>query len=211
MKIHFIGIGGIGVSALAQYYLAKGHKTSGSDLIASEITDFLTAKGVKISIGNKKEHIASSIDLVIHSPAVKQDNPEYREAQRLGLQLKSYPEALGELTEHYITIAVAGSHGKSTTTAMIGLLMQKAGLDPTVIVGTKLKEFGGSNFLMGQGKYLVIEACEYDGSFLEYSPHIEIITNVDKEHLDYFKTFGGVKKAFRNFIVRLPVDGWLVY
>ncbi len=210
MKIHFIGIGGIGVSALAQYYLEKGHEVSGSDLAASEVTDFLAKRGVKIMIGNKAENISTDFDLVIHTPAVKPDNPEYAAAKAAGIKTQSYPEALGELTRQYETIAISGSHGKSTTTAMTALVLIAGGIDPTVIVGTKLKEFGGSNFCMGKSKYLVIEACEYDGSFLEYSPKIAVITNVDKEHLDYFKTFANVKKAFKDFAKKIPANGFLI-
>ncbi len=210
MKIYFIGIGGIGVSALAQYYLGKGHQISGSDLVASEITDYLKAKGIKILIGNNAENIESDFDLIVHSPAVKENNPEFVAAKTFGIKVKSYPEALGELTKEYSTIAISGSHGKSTTTAMIALVLIKAGIDPTVIVGTKLKEFGDTNFRMGKSKYLVIEACEYDGSFLNYSPKITVITNIDKEHLDYFKTFANVIKTFKSFILKLPADGFLV-
>jgi len=210
MKIHLIGIGGIGVSALAQYYLSKGHTVSGSDLVASEITEFLKGKGISVVIGNLAENISSDMDLVVHSPAVKADNQEYKKAKELGIKTQSYPEALGELTKEYYTIAVAGAHGKSTTTAMIALALTKAGLDPTVIVGTKLKEFGGSNFRAGKSKFLVIEACEYDSSFMHYLPKIIVVTNIDKEHLDYFKTFANVKKAFKNFIAKLPEDGFLV-
>jgi len=211
MKIHFIGVGGIGVSALVQYYLSQGAQITGSDLAFSEITEFLVKKGVTVFIGNSADHIKPGIDKVIYSPAVKPDNPEYQQAQKLGIELKSYPEALGELTGQYTTIAVSGSHGKSTTTAMIALILIKAGIDPTVIVGTKLKEFGNSNFRMGKSKYLVIEACEYDGSFLNYSPNIIVVTNVDKEHLDYFKTFANVIKEFKKFIMRLPKDGFLIF
>jgi len=210
MKIHLIGIGGIGVSALAQYYLAKGNEVSGSDLAASEITDFLRQKGAKVFIGNNAENIKRDFDLVVHSPAVKPDNPELLQAKSYKLKATSYPKALGSLTKKYYTIAVSGSHGKSTTTAMIALVLIKAGIDPTVIVGTKLKEFGGSNFREGKSKYLVIEACEYDSSFLEYEPKIIVVTNIDKEHLDYFKTFANVKKAFKDFIKKLPKDGFLV-
>jgi len=211
LKIHLIGIGGIGVSALAQYYLSKGHEVSGSDLVASEITDFLKKKGIKISIGNYAKNIEKDFDLVVYSPAVKQDNPELKKAKQFKIKIQSYPEALGDLTKEYYTIAVAGAHGKSTTASMIALALTKAGLDPTVIVGTKIKEFGDSNFRAGESKILVIEACEYDSSFLYYYPKIIVITNVDKEHLDYFKTFANVKKAFRDFIVRLPADGFLVF
>lgn len=210
MRIHCIGIGGIGVSALAQYYLAKGDKVSGSDLVASEITDLLKERGIEVIIGNSPENIKEEIDMVVFSPAVPKDNAEYKRAVDLGITLKSYPEALGDLTKEYDTIAVAGAHGKSTTTAMIGLLLEKAGLDPTVIVGTLLKEFNGSNFREGRGKYLVIEACEYDGSFLEYQPKIEVVTNIDKEHLDYFRDFETVIETFKKFILKLPEDGYLV-
>ena len=198
------------MSSLAQYYLQKGHQISGSDLAASEVTDSLARKGIKILIGNTAENIKKDFDAVVYSPAVQPNNPEFKKAKEWGIKLKSYPEALGELTKEYFTIAVSGSHGKSTTTAMLGLVLIKAGLDPTVIVGTRLKEFGDSNFRMGRSKYLVIEACEYDGSFLNYSPKIVVVTNVDKEHLDYFKTFANVKKTFKDFIVRLPSDGFLV-
>jgi len=211
MKINLIGIGGIGVSALAQYYLSKGHQVSGSDLVASEITNFLKEKGIKIFIGNKAVNITKDLDLVVHSPAVKINNPEYKKAKQLGIKIQSYPEALGDLTKEYYTIAVAGAHGKSTTTAMIGLVLTAAGLDPTVIVGTKVKEFGNSNFREGKSKILVIEACEYDSSFLYYLPKIVVITNVDKEHLDYFKTFANVIKVFRNFILKIPKEGFLVF
>ncbi len=220
MKVHFIGIGGIGVSAIAQYYLQKGDQVSGSDLAASEITDALAKKGVQIFIGNKPENIQQNIDRVIYSPAVKKDNPEMLQALSFKLQVLSYPEALGELTRQYDTIAISGSHGKSTTTAMTALVLIKAGIDPTVIVGTKLREFassasslgegGATNFRMGKSKWLVIEACEYDGSFINYFPKIAVITNVDKEHLDYFKTFANVVKTFKEFIKKLPIDGFLV-
>ena len=210
MKIHFIGIGGIGVSALAQYYLQKGYEISGSDLAPSEITDAMAKVGVEIFIGNKPEHIKPDVDLVVYSPAVKSDNQEFMTAKKLGIKLQSYPEALGQLTREYTTIAISGSHGKSTTTAMTALVLIAGGIDPTVIVGTKLKEFGNSNFRAGKSNYLVIEACEYDGSFLEYSPTIAVITNIDKEHLDYFKTFANVKKAFKEFAKKVPQDGLLI-
>jgi len=210
MKVHFVGIGGIGISSLAQYYLAKGHEVSGSDLVSSEITDFLKEKGVGIAIGHYAQNIKDGFDLVVFSPAVPKDNPELLKAKSYKLKAISYPEALGELTKQHYTIAVSGSHGKSTTTAMIGLILIKAGLDPTVVVGTKLKEFGGSNFRLGKSSFLVIEACEYDGSFLNYDPKIIVVTNVDKEHLDYFKTFSNVVKTFKNFILKLPGSGFLV-
>ncbi len=211
LKIHFIGIGGIGVSALARYYLEKGAKVTGSDLVSSEITDTLREKGAKLLIGKHRvENLPKTADLVVYTPAVPANNPELKRAKKLGIKCQSYPEALGELTKKYFTIAVSGTHGKSTTTAMIGLLLTKAGFDPTVIVGTKVKEFGNSNYRAGKSKYLVIEACEYDESFLNYYPNIIVITNIEAEHLDYFKTFNNVLKAFKKFVKKLPKDGILI-
>ena len=158
------------MSALAQYYLGKGHEVSGSDLVLSEITDYLEKLGIKI-ISNFKFQISNLPDLVMYSPAVRPENPEFKFYKDRGVKCLSYPEALAELTKEYYTIAISGAHGKSTTTAMMALALIEAGLDPTVIVGTKLKEFSagggpasdwGNNFRMGKSKYLVIEACEYD-------------------------------------------------
>jgi len=210
MKIHFIGIGGIGVSALAKYYLEKGNQVSGSDVVTSSLTDELIEKGAKIFIGpNTRENI-KDCDLVIHSPAVKSNNPEIAEAEFKGIKVLSYPQALGILTKEYFTIAVSGTHGKSTTTSMIALILTEAGLDPTVIVGTKLKEFGDSNFRMGQSQYLVIEACEHEESFLNYWPKIAVITNIEEDHLDYYQNLENIKKAFNEFASHLDKDGILV-
>ena len=212
MKIHLIGIGGIGVSALAQYYLSQGHEVTGSDLTMSEITDYLQKLGVKIT---KNKSLPAKIphkmpDLVVYSPAVKKTNPELAFYLKKKIKCLSYPEALGGLTKNYFTIAVSGAHGKSTTTAMLGLILIKAKLDPTIIVGTKLKEFGGTNFRPGKSKYLVIEACEYDSSFLHYVPQMIVVTNIDKEHLDYFKNLKNIIAAFKDFIARLPDSGALI-
>lgn len=219
MKIHFIGVGGIGVSALAQYYLSKGHKVSGSDLASSEITEFLKEKGIEITIGQHLEsNFGSDTNLVIYSPAVKPDNHEYKKAKELGIKLQSYPEAIGDLTKQYFTIAVSGTHGKSTTTSMIALILIKAGLDPTVVVGTKLKEFGdhalspgeGTNFRAGGSKILVIEADEHFASFLNYWPKIIVLTNIEKEHLDYYKNLNNIKKTYKRYLSHLGENGILV-
>jgi len=211
MKIHFIGIGGIGVSALAKYYLKKGHKVTGSDLVSSEITKTLKKLGVKIFTGrHKAKNLPENADLVVFSPAVKPDNPELKEAKKLKIKSLSYPEALGELTKKYFTIAVSGTHGKSTTTAMIGLLLAKTGLDPTVIIGTKLKEFGDSNCRVGKSQYLVIEADEHMASFLNYWPKIIVLTTIEADHLDYYKNLGNILKTFKKYIGHLPKDGVLI-
>jgi len=217
-KIHFIGIGGIGVSALAKYYLQKGHKISGSDLFASEIIQALKKRGAKIFIGpHKSQYLNSDVKQVIYSPAIQPNNPELKKAKKLGIKCRSYPEALGELTKKHFTIAVSGTHGKSTTCAMIGLLLEGAGFDPTVIVGTKLKEFAphqkngeGSNCRVGESKYLVIEADEWQASFLNYWPKIIVLTNIEKEHLDYYKNLNHILKTYKDYINHLPKDGILI-
>jgi UDP-N-acetylmuramate--alanine ligase len=211
-KIHFIGIGGIGISSLAQYYLASGAKISGSDISSSEITDYLKKKGAKILIGQKKDNISKDVSLVIYTPAIANANPELKEAKRLKIKTISYPKALGELTKTHFTIAVSGAHGKSTTTAMTANVLIKAGLNPTVIVGTKLKEFGNTNFRMGGKKnpILVIEADEFKASFLNYHPNIIITTNIEAEHLDYYKNLSNILKTFKKFLSNLDKDGVFV-
>jgi UDP-N-acetylmuramate--alanine ligase len=210
MKIHFIGIGGTGISGLAQYYLSKGSLVSGSDLAASSITELLEGKGAEVSVGANKVENIRDCDLVVYSPAVKDDNPELLEAKRRGIRCLTYPQALGELTKDHFTIAVSGTHGKSTTTSMIALILVEAGFDPTVVVGTKLKEFGDSNFRLGGSEYLVIEACEYEDSFLNYWPKIEVVTNIEEDHLDYFGTLENIKKSFKEFVSHLGEGGILV-
>lgn len=211
MNIHFIGIGGIGVSALARYYLKLGHKVSGSDLVETEITKALKKEGAEISISkHKASNLKKDTDLVIYTLATKKDNPELKKAKDFKIPTKTYPQALGELTKKYFTIAISGTHGKSTTTAMIAILLKEAGFDPTVLVGTKLKEFNDSNCRIGKSKYLVIEADEYGGAFLNYWPKIIILTTVEKEHLDYFKNERNIFKVYKEYISHLPKDGVLI-
>jgi UDP-N-acetylmuramate--alanine ligase len=233
MKIHFIGIGGIGVSALAKYYLAKGHEVSGSDLVSSEITKGLEKLGAKIFIGkHKAKNLPRETDLVVYSPAVEEKNPELKKARKLKIKCQCYPQALGELTKNHFTIAVCGSHGKSTVAAMIGLILTKAGLNPTVILGTKLREFGDSNFRMGGPakighrtanieqssehrtsnieQFLVIEADEYKESFLNYWPKIIVLLNIEYDHPDYFKNLRHYILAYKKFVSHLPENGVLI-
>ena len=210
-KIHFIGIGGIGVSALAKYYTEKGYKVSGSDLVSSEITQALEKRGAKIFIGKHEENnLSEDVDLVIYSPAVKPDNSEIKKAERLKIKIQSYPNALGDLTKKYFTIAVSGTHGKSSTSAMLGVLMTEAGFDPTVIIGTKLKEFDDSNCRVGKSKYLVIEADEWNASFLNYFPNIIILTNIEREHLDFYKDLEDIISTYQKYVSNLDKEGFLV-
>jgi len=208
--VHFIGICGIGTSALACWFLSHNYNVSGSDASASEITSELKKQGIRVFIGHHAKNLPRGANLTIFSAAVPIDNPERRQAAKLGIPVKSYAEAVGELAKHYKTITVAGTHGKSTATALLSLVLIKAGFDPIVIIGTKLKEFGNSNFKNGKGDYLVLEADEYHGSFLNYSPFAAIITNIDREHLDYYKNLGAIKNTFLKFINNIQPDGILV-
>src|SRR3989338_4155668 len=209
-KAHFIGIGGIGVSSLARYFLSQNWLISGSDVSMSNEIAEIRQDGIRVKIGHKRSNITPDMAIVIYSQAIPMDNPEILEAKRLNLTLKSYPQVLGDLTRTHKTLAVAGSHGKSTTTALLGLIFLEAGLDPTVVIGTKLKEFGGKNFRLGKSEYLIIEADEYKDSFLNYHFDGAIITNVDREHFDHYKNFAGVKKGFTNFMGNLNKGGILV-
>ena len=208
--IHFIGIGGIGASSLAQIFYEKKKKISGSDKFRSSITDKLKKSGINVKIGHNAKNINKKHELVVFSPAIPSNNEELKEAKRLGIKAISYPEALGELTKNYFTIAIAGTHGKSTTTAMTALILEKNGLDPTVIVGTKVKQFKNRNYRVGKSKYIVIEACEYKRSFLNVHPDILIITNLEADHLDYYKNFSDYESAFIELIGKISKTGYLV-
>ena len=209
--IHFIGIGGIGLSSLAQYFLKKGYKVSGSDLSASETTRFLEKLGIKIFIGpHRRLNIPKAASRVIYSAAIKNDNPELREARRRKILVQSYSEALGEITKEYFTIAISGTHGKSTTTALVALILKAGGLDPTVVVGTKLREFKNNNFRMGKSRYLVIEADEYRAAFYNYYPRIIVLTNIDEDHLDYYQNLKDIISAFGRYLLNLSPRGFLV-
>ncbi len=220
-RVHFVGIGGIGVSAIARMMLSEGKIVSGSDTSESLITKDLEKLGVKISIGHSAENVSSDIDLLVYTPAVNLDNPELKKAVELKIPTLSYPEILGLISKDKYTIAISGAHGKTTTTAMIAKILIDAGLDPTVIVGSLLKD-QGSNFVAGKGKpartadtvqsggYFVVEACEYKKSFLNLNPKIIVITNIDNDHLDYYGNLENIKKAFGEFAAKLPEDGYLI-
>jgi len=219
MKIHFIGIGGIGISAIARMYLAEGNEISGSDKSESTITKELAKAGAKIFYNHDAKNIPDDCDLVIYTIAVDATNQEFAEAKQREIKLLSYPQVLGELTTKKKTIAVSGTHGKTTTTAMIAQIFLAAGLDPTVIVGSLMKTYpicndisdmSGTNFIAGRGEYLIVEACEYRRSFLNLSPRLVVITNIDNDHLDYYKDLADIQSAFAEFIAKLPTDGILV-
>ncbi|MEN9552021.1 MAG: UDP-N-acetylmuramate--L-alanine ligase, UDP-N-acetylmuramate--alanine ligase [Candidatus Parcubacteria bacterium] len=209
MKIHCIGIGGIGLSALARYYKSQGHEVSGSDSAASDLTKALEKEGVIFYQGHDASHVTEDVAKVVYSIAVLDTNPEYEEAKKRGLELRTYPEALGEVTKEKTTIAICGTHGKTTTTAMTYYAMKACGIRPTVIVGSLLAE-GGTNFIAGDSDYLIVEACEYKRSFLNLHPTHVIVTNIDADHLDYYKDIDDIRSAFQSFVEKLDSEGVLV-
>ena len=212
-KAHFIGIGGIGVSAIARMFLLEGKHISGSDVSSSETTKELEKLGAKISIGQSEaqseDTIKNDIDVVIYTVAIPENNPELKKAREKNIPTFSYPEILGLISKEKFTIAVAGTHGKTTTTAMIATAMIDAKLDPTVVVGSLLKD-QKSNFIAGKSNYFVVEACEYKRSFLHLNPNILVITNIDDDHLDYYGDLAGVQKGFREMAEKLGEDDFLV-
>lgn len=208
-QIHFIGIGGIGVSAIAKMMLLQGKKVSGSDLSESEITHELAEAGAVISIGHRAENLPKNTDLLVYTVIIPESNPELSLAKERGIKMLSYPEVLGLISSHKKTIAVSGTHGKTTTTAMIAKVFLDAGKDPTVVVGSKLLE-QKSNFVAGKGEYFIVEACEYKRSFLNINPTIAVITNIDNDHLDYYKDFKDIQSAFREFSLKVPSSGAVI-
>ncbi len=208
-RVFFIGIGGIGVSALARYYLSLGWEVFGSDLARSEITDDLKKIGARIFVKKNINFKKIAPDLAIYSLAAK-NNPELRRVQDMGVKIMSYPQALGELTKKYRTVAVAGAHGKSTVTAMIGMMLAAAKFDPMVVVGTKVKSFKNTNFRSGKSDLLVIEACEYDRAFWNYFPDIAVVTNIEMDHIECYKNEANLQSAFEKFAGNLKPGGKLL-
>jgi UDP-N-acetylmuramate--alanine ligase len=204
-RIHFVGIGGIGMSGIAEVLLNLGYTVSGSDLAQSDITQRLSSLGAKISIGHDAKNL-SDIDVVVTSTAVKADNPEVIEARRRMIPVIPRAEMLAELLKMKFSIAVSGSHGKTTTTSMIATILAYGGLDPTMVIGGKLGSIG-SNAKIGDGSVIVAEADESDGSFLKLSPSLAVITNIDREHLDYYRDIDDIKSAFLQFANIVPFYG----
>jgi UDP-N-acetylmuramate--alanine ligase len=209
VKVHFVGIGGIGMSGIAELLLNLGYRVSGSDLKESDITKRLSSLGGTIAMGHRAENVASDVDVVVTSSAVKKHNPEAVAARDRGIPVIPRAEMLAELMRLKEGVAIAGSHGKTTTTSLIATVLAHAGLDPTAVVGGKLNALG-SNAKLGRGQLMVVEADESDGSFLRLSPTIAVITNVDAEHLDYYGTVEALQQAFVDFADRVPFYGLAV-
>lgn len=215
-KIHFIGAGGIGVSALARFFLKFQKEVSGSDVAESENIAELKKLGVKIFIGHNAINLNDDTDMVVYSSAVSSDNPEFKKAEQLKIASKSYPEMLGEIMKNYSEgVAVSGTNGKTTTTSLIGLMLEYAGFDPTVVVGGKItslnKEWNGNLRFGKNQKYFVAEACEYKKNMLNLNPKFITLTNIEEDHLDYFKDLDDIKLTFIEYIGRIPENGALIY
>lgn len=208
-KIHCIGIGGIGLSAIAEILLSRGYEVSGSDMKESAETVRLASKGARVFIGHRAEN-ADEADLLVFSAAVGHDNPEMKRAEERGIPILSRAQMLGLLMQEYEnSIAVSGTHGKTTTTSMVSLILDRAKLEPTILVGGNLAEIGG-NVKVGHSRYFITEACEYMDSFLSLKPKIEIILNIDSDHLDYFKDIDHIVSSFDKFAQLVPASGTII-
>jgi len=208
-QIHCIGIGGIGLSAIVEVLINRGYFVTGSDMKESEITDKLIAKGACIFLGHRAKNIDGA-DLVVYSSAIANDNPERVRAKEMGIPSITRAEMLGLLMKDYKnSVAVSGAHGKTTTTSMISLILEDAKKDPTILVGGNLEQIGG-NVKIGEGEYFITEACEYMDSFLSLKPKIEIILNIDSDHLDYFKDIEHIVRSFKKFTKLVPENGEII-
>ncbi len=203
---HFIGIGGAGMSGLAKILLELGCKVSGSDLHKSKITERLTHQGALVYEGHHPAHLHPGVDQVVVSSAIPPDNPELVLAMERGIPVLQRAELLAQLMRRQRSVAVAGAHGKTTTTSMISLVLEKNGVDPTVVVGGELNDIGG-NAKLGRGEFLVAEADESDGSFLKLHPHIAVVTNIENDHLDHYGSQEKIVTAFAEFLQLVPPVG----
>lgn len=210
MKIYCSGIGGIGLSAYASYRASQGHQVLGSDRTETDIVRDLQGQGIEVFLRQDGSHIPEDADLFVYSEAIAETSPERVRATELSIPQQSYFQALGELTRDFRVIAVAGTHGKSSTTAMAARVLMDAGLDPSVIVGTKMRELSGRNWRRGGSQLFVVEACEYRRSFHALSPGYILLTNADGDHFDYYRSQEDYEQAFVDFVKRLPPDGLVI-
>jgi UDP-N-acetylmuramate--alanine ligase len=205
---HFIGVGGIGMSGLAELLVRQGCRVSGSDLAQGDITRRLAGLGVRVHLGHRVENLGDA-DVVVHSTAVKEDNPELAAARARGLKVLRRGELLADLMQNHTQVAVTGAHGKTSTTAMTAAVLRAGGLDPTVVVGS-VWDCVGSNAVLGRGDYFVAESDESDGSFALLTPEITVITNLDREHLDFYRDLDHIQEMFAAYLQRLPIGAKVV-
>lgn len=209
-KIHLVGAGGIGVSAVGKWLLAKGKTVSATDLYDTDILRALDKAGATVQIGHAPDLISDKVDLLVYSSAVPEDDVERAKARKLEIKELSYSQFLGEMSREYSTVVVSGTNGKSTTTAMLGLILEEAGLDPTVIVGSKVPSWEQGNLRVGSGDYFVVEGCEYKANMLDLDPNMIVLTNIEEDHLDFYKNLDHIRETFQTFVDKLPEDGILI-
>lgn len=210
-KIHFIGIGGIGMSGLAEYYLKSGWKVNGSDLCKSHITERLVSLGAEIFYSHSAGNIDANTETVVYSSAVKDDNEELIEAKKRNIRTIKRAELLGEIVNDKFLIAVSGTHGKTTTTAMIGKVLTETGFDPMIFVGGNIPLYDGASLRFSNSSYAVVEADEYDRSFLTLKSDMIVITNIDSDHLDIYSDIEDIKSTFRQFCSNSKLNSKIVY
>ncbi len=210
IHVYFVGIGGISMSGLAEILLSEGFRISGSDMKQSPLCDKLSSLGASIYYGQSVSHIDESVDLVVFTAAIHEDNPEYIRMKELGIPSLTRAELLGQLMRNYkLSIAISGTHGKTTTTSMVAEVLLASDTDPTLSIGGILKSIEG-NIRIGKSSYFVTEACEYTNSFLSFFPKIGIILNVEEDHMDFFKDIHEIVESFHKFAALLPADGCLI-
>lgn len=209
-KLHFVGIGGIGMSGIAEILLDQGFRVSGSDKALSDVTERLQSLGATVYEGHRAENVADDVDTVVYSSAVAGENPEVREAVRRKIPVVRRAEMLAEVMRLKYGIGIAGTHGKTTTTSMTSLVLMEGGLDPTVIVGGKLSGLGGTNARLGKGDFIVVEADEFDRSFLSITPTVAVLTTLEADHLDCYRDLEDIKGAFIQFSNKVPFYGFVV-
>lgn len=209
--IHFIGIGGVSMSGIASILLDKGFKISGSDIAENKLIKNLKDKGCKINIGHSAKNIDDNVGVVVHTAAVSLDNDEIKEAINRKIYTINRAEFLGKLTKKYNKcITISGTHGKTSTTSIFSYVSLYSDLDPTILLGGELDIIGG-NFRIGKSDYMIIEACEYKESFLNFNTNIGVILNIDIDHMDYYKNLDHIKLAFKKYIEKIPSCGHLIY
>lgn len=209
-SVYFVGIGGISMCCLAELLADAGFRVSGSDRARSEMTDVLESKGITVFYGQRAENITDSIDCAVFTGAIRPDNPEYIAIHEKQIPCLTRGQLMGQVMKNYrIPIAISGTHGKTTTTSMVSDILLAADVDPTLSIGGVLKDIG-SNMRIGGSDYFVTEACEYTNSFLDFSPKIGLILNIEEDHLDFFKDLEDIRSSFRRFAQLLPADGCLI-
>ena len=208
-RVHFVGVGGIGMSGLARLFVHEGATVSGSDAVETDNTKKLVEQGVGVTYDQGAENITDGIELVVYTEAMPHDHPELVAAREKGIRTINYFQALGEIANEYYLIAVAGTHGKTTTTAMLIDIFEEASFDPTAIVGS-LRNKTGSNYRAGKSKYFIVEACEYKRDFLTLNPDVLVVTNLEHEHVDYYQSLSDVQDAFHELAMKVPQAGAII-